>query len=60
MEGQIFDEGKGLLPNSLKKCFPATGTGRRVISVLPRAGGRYRIVGGNAATVTEGPSFRLA
>jgi len=25
MEGQIFDEGKGLLPNFLKKCFPSPG-----------------------------------
>jgi hypothetical protein len=60
MEGQIFDEGKGLLPNSLKKCFPAIGTGRPSAVVLPRTGGRERIAGGNAARVAEEPSFRLA
>jgi hypothetical protein len=27
VEGQIFDEGKGLLSNTLKKCFPPPETG---------------------------------
>jgi len=34
IEGQIFDEGKPLLPNSLKKCFPSPGTGRHIAALL--------------------------
>jgi len=35
MEGQIFDEGKGLLPNSLKNCFPSPGTGWHIAALQP-------------------------
>jgi hypothetical protein len=40
MEGRIFDEGKGLLPNTLKKCFPSPGTRSRAAALLARLRGR--------------------
>jgi hypothetical protein len=40
MEGQIFDEGKGLLPNTLKKCFPSPGTRSQAAALLARLRGR--------------------
>jgi hypothetical protein len=40
MEGQIFDEGKGLLPNTLKKCFPSPGTRSRAVALPGRLRGR--------------------
>jgi hypothetical protein len=63
MEGQIFDEGKLLLPNTLKECFPSAGTGRRARPLLLRLGGRYSTNGegpGVAAREADRASFRLA
>jgi hypothetical protein len=36
-QGQIFDEGKSLRPNTVKECFPPpeTGTGAAVLLTRP-------------------------
>jgi len=33
IEGQIFDEGKGLLAKTVKECFPSPGAGRHVAAL---------------------------
>jgi hypothetical protein len=35
MQGQIFDEGKSLQPNTVKECFPSPGTGSGAAVLLP-------------------------
>jgi len=57
MEGQIFDEGKGLLPNILKKCFPSPGTGWRAAALLARLRDRYSTNGEDARRRRGGPAF---
>jgi hypothetical protein len=63
MEGRIFDEGKGLLPNTLKKCFPSPATGSRAVALLAPQRGRYSTNGEGAGRGGKRQgrlSFRLA
>jgi len=57
IEGQIFDEGKPLQPNTLKKGFPSPGTGRYIAAQPLRPCGRYST---NGEGIGRGEAGRLS
>jgi len=54
MEGQIFDEGKSLRPNTVKEGFPSPGTRAGAAVLLPGGRSRYSTNGGRAGGCAKG------